>query len=294
MAVADPSLRLDTVPAPRSALSRLLRTVTRNRNLLVGSVMVLTLVVVGLSAPWLSPYDPLAQDLTRSLQPPGGEHLLGTDQYGRDVLSRVLHGTLLALLEIVLGVGMSVMLGVPIGLAAGYFGGRIDRALSWFMDILFAFPGIVLAILIVSLLGVGLFNMLLAIAIFSIPVYGRLTRNLTLALKQMDYTDAARALGAPDRVIMVRHILRNALAPLMVQATLTAGAVVLTAASLSFLGLGVQPPTPEWGAMVSNGRNFLGVATHLSLFPGLAITFAVMAFNLLGDGLRDVLDPRFR
>ena len=294
MAVTDPRLRLEAVPARRSALSRGLRTVTGNRNLLVGSVMVLTLVVVGLSAPWLAPYDPLAQDLTRSLQAPGGEHLLGTDQYGRDVLSRVLHGTLLALLEIVLGVGMSVLLGVPIGLAAGYFGGRIDRALSWFMDLLFAFPGIVLAILIVSLLGVGLFNMLLAIAIFSIPVYGRLTRNLTLGLKQMDYTDAARALGAPDWVIMLRHILRNALAPLMVQATLTAGAVVLTAASLSFLGLGVQPPTPEWGAMVSNGRNFLGVATHLSLFPGLAITFAVMGFNLLGDGLRDVLDPRFR
>ena len=294
MAVTDPRLRLEAVPARRSALSRGLRTVTGNRNLLVGSVMVLTLVVVGLSAPWLAPYDPLAQDLTRSLQAPGGEHLLGTDQYGRDVLSRVLHGTLLALLEIVLGVGMSVMLGVPIGLVAGYFGGRIDRALSWFMDLLFAFPGIVLAILIVSLLGVGLFNMLLAIAIFSIPVYGRLTRNLTLGLKQMDYTDAARALGAPDWVIMLRHILRNALAPLMVQATLTAGAVVLTAASLSFLGLGVQPPTPEWGAMVSNGRNFLGVATYLSLFPGLAITFAVMGFNLLGDGLRDVLDPRFR
>jgi ABC-type dipeptide/oligopeptide/nickel transport system permease subunit len=294
MAVTDPTLRLESLPARPSSLARILRTVTRNRNLLVGSIMVLTLVVVGLSAPWLAPYDPLAQDLTRSLLPPGGEHLLGTDQYGRDVLSRVLHGTLLALLEIVLGVGMSVMLGVPIGLVAGYFGGRIDRALSWFMDLLFAFPGIVLAILIVSLLGVGLFNMLLAIAIFSIPVYGRLTRNLTLGLKQMEYTDAARALGASDPVIMVRYILRNALAPLMVQATLTAGAVVLTAASLSFLGLGVQPPTPEWGAMVSNGRNFLGVASHLSLFPGLSITFAVMAFNLLGDGLRDVLDPRFR
>ena len=293
MAVLDPATLAAARPA-RSRFAKAMRTVTRNRNLLVGSVMVVTLVLVGLSAPWLAPYDPLAQDLTRSLQPPGGEHLLGTDQFGRDVLSRLLHGTLLALVQIVLGVGMSVMLGVPIGLLAGYFGGRIDRTLSWFMDILFAFPGIVLAILIVSLLGVGLFNMLLAIAIFSIPVYGRLTRNLTLSLKQMDYTDAARALGAPDWVIMLRHILRNALAPLMVQATLTAGAVVLTAASLSFLGLGVQPPTPEWGAMVSNGRNFLGVATYLSLFPGLAITFAVMGFNLLGDGLRDVLDPRFR
>lgn len=294
MAFHDPAAGLETLPRRPTLPSRLLRTITGNRNLLVGSMMVLTLVLVGLSAPWISPFDPLEQDLTRSLLPPGGEHLFGTDQYGRDVLSRVLHGTFLALLEIVLGVGMSVLLGVPLGLAAGYFGGRIDRALSWFMDLLFAFPGIVLAILIVSLLGVGLFNMLLAIAIFSIPVYGRLTRNLTLGLKQMDYTDAARALGAPDWVIMIRHILRNALAPLMVQATLTAGAVVLTAASLSFLGLGVQPPTPEWGAMVSNGRNFLGVATYLSLFPGLAITFAVMGFNLLGDGLRDVLDPRFR
>jgi len=280
---------------PRSGpLRRFFRTVRRNPNLLVGGTMVLVLLTVGLAAPLLAPFDPLEQDLLNSLQAPNEQHLFGTDAYGRDHLSRVLYATRLSLLEIFLGVGMSILLGVPIGLAAGYFGGRVDRGISWFMDILFAFPGIVLAILIVSLLGVGLFNMLLAIAIFSIPVYGRLTRNITLGLRQTEYSEAARALGARPRRIMLSHILRNALAPLMVQATLTAGSVVLTAASLSFLGLGVQPPTPEWGAMVSSGRNFVGVASYLPLFPGLAITFAVMGFNLLGDGLRDLLDPRFR
>jgi glutathione transport system permease protein len=266
----------------------------RHRNLALGGAMVLILVLTGLFAPLLAPFDPYQQDLLNARQPPSTTHLFGTDQFGRDMLSRVIYGTRISLIEILLGVGMAVAIGVPLGLISGYYGGRVDRALSWLMDILFAFPGIILAILTVSVLGSGLFNMLLAIAIFSIPVYGRLGRNLTLMLKDVEYAEAAQALGARDRAVMFRHILRNSLAPLMVQASLTAGSVVLTAASLSFLGLGAQPPVPEWGAMVSNGRNFLGVATHLSLFPGLALTFAVLGFNTLGDGLRDLLDPRFR
>jgi glutathione transport system permease protein len=255
---------------------------------------VLILFLVGIFAPLLAPYNPYQQDLIATLQPPSGAHLLGTDQFGRDVLSRVIYGTRLSLIEIVLGVGMAMLLGVPIGVVAGYFGGRVDQALTWLMDIMFAFPGIILAILIISILGATLFNMLLAIAIFSIPIYGRLSRNLTLMLKEVEFAEAARALGSSPIRVMFLHILRNALAPLIVQATLTAGGVVLTAASLSFLGLGAQPPAAEWGAMVSNGRNFLGVDIYVSLFPGLAISFAVLGFNILGDGLRDQLDPRFR
>lgn len=270
------------------------RRILRQRNLVLGGAMVALVIVVGIVAPWISPASPYSQNLAVALQPPSAAHLFGTDQYGRDVLSRIIFGARLSLIEIALGVGMSVVVGVPIGIIAGYYGGRIDQVITWFLDIIFAFPGLVLALLIVSILGANLFNMLIAIAVFSVPVYGRLARNVTLALKQVEYTEAARALGARAGRVMFSHILRNSLAPLIVQATLSAGTIVLTAASLSFLGLGAQPPTPEWGAMVSNGRNFLGVDTSLSLFPGLAILFAVLGFNILGDGLRDLLDPRFR
>lgn len=270
------------------------RRILRQRNLMVGGGMVLIVILVGLLAPVIAPTSPYTQNLAIALQPPSGAHLFGTDQYGRDVLSRIVFGARLSLIEILLGVGMAAVVGVPVGIVAGYYGGSIDQVITWFLDILFAFPGLVLALLVVSILGASLFNMLIAIAVFSIPVYGRLARNVTLALREVEYTEAARALGARSPRVMFSHILRNALAPLIVQATLSAGSIVLTAASLSFLGLGAQPPTPEWGAMVSNGRNFLGVDTSLSLFPGLAITFAVLGFNFLGDGLRDLLDPRFR
>jgi glutathione transport system permease protein len=171
-------------------------------------------------------------------------------------------------------------------------GRYVDQAVMWVMDILFAFPGIVLAILIVSVLGSSLINLLIAIAIFSVPVYARLSRNLTLGLKSMDYVEAAISLGISRRRIMTHYILRNAIGPIIVQSTLTAGTVILSAASLSFLGLGAQPPLPEWGAMMSDGRNYLGLNIYMSLFPGLAIMITVLGFNILGDGLRDLLDPR--
>ncbi len=266
--------------------------VLRRPNIAVGGGLVLLLVLAGLFAPLLTPHDPYAQDLAQALQPPMAGHPLGTDQFGRDVLARILFGARLSLIEVALGVGMAMAAGVPLGLAAGWFGRGVDEAISWALNILFAFPGIVLAILLVSVLGAGLFNLLLAIAIFSVPVYGRLARNLTLSLKAMDFAEGARAVGAGPWRVMLAHVLRNALPPLIVQASLTAGAVILSAASLSFLGLGVQPPLPEWGAMMSSGRELLGENTTLSLFPGLAIALAVLGFNLLGDGLRDVLDPR--
>jgi ABC-type dipeptide/oligopeptide/nickel transport system permease subunit len=270
------------------------RELFRYRNLTIGSSIVLVLILCGLLAPLVAHQDPYAQNLAITFQPPSASHLFGSDQYGRDVFARIIYGTRWALFEVVMGVGMSLLFGVPLGLAAGFFGKRVDNVIMWSTDILYAFPGIVLAILLVAMLGPSLFNTLLAISIFAVPVYARLARNLTHALKQMEFSEAAYALGAGPWRILFTHILRNAMVPLLIQATLTAGEVILSASGLSFLGLGAQPPTAEWGAMMSEGRNFLGVATYLSLFPGLVITVAALGFNLFGDGLRDVLDPKFQ
>jgi len=271
-----------------------MRSLFRYRNFTLGCVVVLALLVCGLFAPLLAHQDPYVQNLSRTFQPPSAAHFFGSDQYGRDVFARIVYGTRWALFEVVMSVGMSLLLGVPLGLAAGFFGSRIDNTIMWATDILYAFPGIVLAILLVAMLGPSLFNTLLAISIFSVPVYTRLTRNLTHTLKQMEFSEAAYALGAGPWRILFTHILRNAFVPLLIQATLTAGEIILSASGLSFLGLGAQPPAAEWGAMMSEGRNFLGVATHLSLFPGLVITVSALGFNMFGDGLRDILDPKFQ
>jgi ABC-type dipeptide/oligopeptide/nickel transport system permease subunit len=263
------------------------------RNLVLGASIVLVLLLAGLLAPLLAPYDPYGQDLSITFHPPSFAHLFGTDEYGRDMFSRVLYGARLSQLEIIVSVSMALAIGVPLGLISGYMGGLTDQVILWFIDLLYAFPGIVLAILIVAILGPGLFDSLVAISIFAIPVYTRLARNLTLSLKRMEYIEAARALGAGPGRILYHHILRNAAVPILIHATLTAGDVVLTASGLSFLGLGAQPPLAEWGAMMAQGRNFLGVATYLTFFPGAAITVTALGLNLLGDGLRDRLDPRF-
>ncbi len=262
------------------------------KNLTAGGVILALLLVTAATASIIAPYNPYLQNLSRTFEAPSWVHLFGTDQYGRDVFSRILFGARLSLFEIVIGVGLALIVGVPCGLISGYVGGAVDKALSWAMEVLYAFPGIVLTLLIVAILGPSLFNTLVAIAVFSIPVYTRLTRNLTRSLKQMEFIEAARALGASNGRIVLRHVLPNALAPILVQATLSAGEVVLTASGLSFLGLGAQPPISEWGAMMGEGRNFIGVATYLSLFPGAVITLAALGFNLFGDGLRDWLDPK--
>lgn len=264
------------------------------RNLALGACIVLVLLLAGLLAPLLAPYDPYAQNLSITFHAPSFAHLFGTDEYGRDMFSRVLYGARLSQLEITVSVGMALAIGVPLGMISGYIGGLPDQVILWVIDLLYAFPGIVLAILIVAILGPGLFDCLVAISIFAIPVYTRLARNLTLSLKRMEYVEAARALGAGPWRIIFYHILRNAAVPILIQATLTAGDVVLTASGLSFLGLGAQPPLAEWGAMMAEGRNFLGVATFLTFFPGAAITLTALGLNLLGDGLRDRLDPRFQ
>ncbi|MDR6818293.1 glutathione transport system permease protein [Neorhizobium sp. 2083] len=283
----------DTDIAPRrSVLVRGLRWMANHRSIALGGFLIGMIVLAAIFAPLIAPADPYMQDLLATMEPPSLAHPFGTDDNGRDIFARVIFGARISLLEVVLAVGLAVLVGVPLGILSGMSGRYVDQAIMWTMDILFAFPGIVLAILIVSVLGSSLINLLIAIAIFSVPVYARLSRNLTLGLKRMDYVEAAVSLGISRRRIMSHYILRNAIGPIIVQSTLTAGTVILSAASLSFLGLGAQPPLPEWGAMMSDGRNYLGLNIWMSLFPGLAIMITVLGFNILGDGLRDLLDPR--
>lgn len=276
----------------RSGVLSGLRWGMEHPSLTLGGIIVALIVVCALFAPWLSHYDPYAQDLLNILSAPSADHWLGTDDYGRDIFSRTIYGTRISLIEVVVSVALSLLMGLPLGIIAALCGKSVDHLIMWVMDVIFAFPGIVLAILLVSVLGAGLMNMLLAIAIFSVPVYARLSRNLTLGIKNMEYMEAARALGIGYRRQIIHYILRNTLGPITVQATLTGGSVILAAASLSFLGMGVQPPMPEWGTMMSDGRNFLGISLGISLWPGLAIVFSVLGFNLLGDGLRDLMDSR--
>lgn len=276
----------------RSGVLSGLRWGMEHPSLTLGGIIVALIVVCALFAPWLSHYDPYAQDLLNILSAPSADHWLGTDDYGRDIFSRTIYGARISLIEVVVSVALSLLMGLPLGIIAALCGKSVDHLIMWVMDVIFAFPGIVLAILLVSVLGAGLMNMLLAIAIFSVPVYARLSRNLTLGIKNMEYMEAARALGIDYRRQIIHYILRNTLGPITVQATLTGGSVILAAASLSFLGMGVQPPMPEWGTMMSDGRNFLGISLGISLWPGLAIVFSVLGFNLLGDGLRDLMDSR--
>lgn len=283
----------DTDVAPRRpAILRAFGWVMTHRSITLGGLLIGIIVLAAIFAPLITPADPYAQDLLATMEPPSWAHPFGTDDNGRDIFARVVYGARISLIEVVLAVGLAVAVGVPLGILSGMSGRYVDQAIMWTMDILFAFPGIVLAILIVSVLGTSLVNLLIAIAIFSVPVYARLSRNLTLGLKRMDYVEAAISLGISRRRIMTHYILRNAIGPIIVQSTLTAGTVILSAASLSFLGLGAQPPLPEWGAMMSDGRNYLGLNIWMSLFPGLAIMITVLGFNILGDGLRDLLDPR--
>ena len=280
------------LPRRKPRTLRFFRWLWRHPAVTLGGFIVSLIVLAGLFAPLITRHDPYAQDLIDTLLPPDAGHWFGTDDYGRDIFARVIYGARISIIEVVLSVGLAMIIGIPLGIIAGMAGRYTDMIIMWFMDMLFAFPGIVLAILVVSILGGGLVNLLIAISLFAIPVYARLSRNLTLGLKQMEYVEAAQALGLSNYRIIVHYILRNAIGPIIVQSTLTAGTVILAAASLSFLGLGVQPPMPEWGTMMSDGRNFLGINIYLSLFPGLAIMLTVLGFNVLGDGLRDLLDTR--
>jgi len=270
------------------------RRLKRNRAAIVGGIIVILFVATAILAPWLSPYHPNEGDLTKRLKAPDREHLLGTDPLGRDVLSRVIYGARISLQIQIVAVVIAMFVGTILGMVGGYYGGTFDNLIMRLMDILLAFPGIFLAIAIIAVLGPGLTNLMLAAGIYSIPQFARIVRGSVLSLKEKEFVEAARAVGEKDFNILFRYLLPNSMAPIIVQTTLRMATVLLTASGLSFLGLGVQPPTPEWGAMLSNARAYLITAPHVATVPGLAIMLVVMGFNLFGDGLRDSLDPRLR
>jgi ABC-type dipeptide/oligopeptide/nickel transport system permease subunit len=261
---------------------------------MIGLGIILTFIVLAILAPVISPYDPNAQDLAASIKGPSHSHWLGTDQLGRDMATRLMYGTRISLLIGVVAVAIGMVIGVPMGMLAGYFGGWADLAISRFADMMFAFTSILLALTLVAVLGVSLQNVIIAVGISVVPVIIRLVRSSVLSLREEPYVEAARALGASNLRIITRHVFRNCLTPVLVHGTLSIGVSILLAAGLGFLGLGVQSPTAEWGTMLGEGRQFIFSAPHLTTFPGIAIFLAILAFNLLGDGLRDALDPRLR
>jgi peptide/nickel transport system permease protein len=261
----------------------------------VGLVLILVIILIGILAPIVDPYDPrLDSNLAEARKPPSAQHIFGTDRLGRDVFRRVMHGTRVSLLIGFVVVFVSSVIGTVLGLIAGYFGGWSDTLVMRLMDVLLAFPAILLAIAIVAVRGPGLGNTIVAVAIVGIPGYARVVRSMVLSLRERDYVDAARMVGVSNSRIMFGHILPNSLTPIIVQMTLGIGGAILFAAALGFLGLGVQPPVPEWGTMISDGLPFLNQAPYLVFFPGMAIMVTVLAFNLFGDGLRDALDPQQR
>jgi glutathione transport system permease protein len=255
---------------------------------------VVLLVLVALFAPLVAPHDPYKTNYSLSMQPPGPVHWAGTDVYGRDILSRIVHGARISLAVGLTSVLAGAIVGVTLGLISGFFGGVLDGVIMRTSDVLFAFPGILLAIAIVAILGPGLVNVVVAVSVFSMPTFARIVRGSTLALKESLYVRAARSIGASKRRIMFVHIMPGTLSGVIVYFTMRIGTSILTAASLSFLGLGAQPPTPEWGAMLADGRAYIGVADHMTIFPGIAIFLTVLSFNLFGDGLRAALDPRLK
>jgi peptide/nickel transport system permease protein len=270
------------------------RKLSRNVGASVGGILLLTLVVIATLAPVVAPRDPLKISPQYGLRPPGREFWFGTDQFGRDLFSRVVWGTRISLRLGVIAVLIAVGAGVPLGLAAGYYGGRLDLTVMRMIDLMLAFPGILLALVIVSILGPGLNNVMLAVGIYGIPSYARVVRGSVLVVREQPFVEAARALGSPALRLMSRHVLPNVLAPIIVLSSLNVAGAILTSAALSFLGLGAQPPTPEWGALLNAGRDWVRDAWWLTTFPGLAIMVTVLAINMLGDGLRDVLDPQLR
>ncbi len=272
----------------------LLRKALRHGLVVGGGAIVLLLGVVAVFGATLAPYDPVAMDFTARFAPPSWAHPFGTDDFGRDLFSRVLHGAAVSFQVAFIAVGISGVAGVSLGLFAGYLGGWIDEAIMRAMDVLFAFPAVLLAITVMAVLGRGVENAMIAIAIVYMPIFARVTRGAVISVRDREYVTAARALGTGHARIMLAHVLPNAAGPILVQTSLSLAFAILAEAALSFFGLGTQPPDPSWGRMLAEGRAFLGQAPWMGIFPGLAIMAAVLGFNLLGDGLRDVLDPRWR
>lgn len=259
-----------------------------------GLFILLVMVLAALFARWIAPANPNFQDYMHMMEGPSLSHPMGTDNFGRDILSRIIYGAQISLRLGLLGTLVGAVVGSLIGAVSGFYGGMVDSILMRLLDVQMAFPGILLAIVIIAILGVGEVNVILAIGVFSIPVFARMVRGSLLSLREQDFVMAARSIGVPNRRLVLVHLMPNALAPILVLATIRLGTAILTAASLGFLGLGVRPPAPEWGTMLSEGRAYMQLAPHITIFPGLAILVSVVAINLFGDGLRDALDPKMK
>jgi peptide/nickel transport system permease protein len=292
MSAAAPAARIPVASARRRRFARLWRRFVERKPAVIGLLLSATFVLVALLAPWVAPADPGASDFDALLTPPSAEHLLGTDELGRDVFSRVVYGARASIQAGVLATALAMVVAVPIGLISGYYRGWPDAVVSRLVDTMLSFPFLVLAVGLAAILGPSLTNASIAIGVTQVPILIRITRGETLSVREEDFVAGAVADGAGDATILTRHVLPNIANPLLVQATVVIPAAIIAESILSFLGLGVRPPTPSWGVMLSTAQPYLSEALWLAVFPGLAIFLATLSFNLLGDGLRDVLDPR--
>lgn len=280
----------------RSQWVEVWRRLKRNKMAILGLIILIVLVLLAIFADVIANYDNVVikQNLAHRLQGPSAAHWLGTDEFGRDIFARLVHGTRVSLQVGIVAVGISIVIGGILGAVAGYYGGKLDNTIMRIMDIFLAVPSILLAIAIVSALGPSIINLMLAISISSVPSYARIVRASVLSIRDQEFIEAAKAIGASNTRIIFRHIIPNSLAPVIVQATLGVASAILSTAGLSFIGLGIQPPAPEWGSMLSGGRQYLRYAWWVTTFPGVAIMITILSLNLLGDGLRDALDPRLK
>lgn len=283
-------------PKKRSQWLEVWHRLKRDKMAMLGLFIITLVVLAAIFADLIADYETvvIAQNLPDRLQGPSAQYWLGTDEFGRDIFARIIHGTRVSLMVGVLSVAIAIVMGGGLGAVAGYYGGKIDNVIMRVMDIFLAVPSILLAIAIVSALGANLMNLMLAIAISSVPTYARVVRASVLTIRDQEFIEAARAIGASDLRIIFRHIIPNCLSPVIVQGALGVAGAILSTAGLSFIGLGIQPPEPEWGAMLAGGRQYLRHAWHVTTFPGLTIMITILALNLLGDGLRDALDPRLK
>jgi peptide/nickel transport system permease protein len=276
----------------RGKRRKILTTFLKNRTSLIGACISVVMIFIAILAPWVSPYDPLKQNVYYRLTPPEPSHLLGTDEYGRDVISRIFTGTRISFFVGIISVILGMVIGTGMGMLAGYAGGKVETALMRTLDIMMAFPDEVFGVMVMIVLGTGVENVIIAITVLMIPRFARMGHAPTLALKEQDYIAAAKSIGASDSRVLMRHVLPNIFGEILVMSTLWLGTAIRLEASLSFLGVGVPPPTPTLGSMVRDGVDFLGVAPWVSVFAGLAILVSIFGFNLLGDGLRDITDPK--
>lgn len=273
---------------------RIFKVMTKNRAALIGLVIFILLIIVAILAPIIAPYDPNAQNIPNRLAQPSSSHLLGTDEFGRDIMSRIIWGTRISLIVGFSVVAISISIGIIVGAVSGYYGGRVDTFLMRITDVFLSFPGLILAIGIMVILGPSLTNLILTLGIISWPTATRVVRGQALSIRDADYIQASKAIGTSGIKIILEHIIPNTISPVIIVATLGMGFAILAEAGLSFLGLGVVPPTPSWGSMISEGRTYFLVSPNMMTFPGLAISITVLAFNVIGDGLRDALDPSLR